>query len=185
MVRDALECEGYRVIGQRPSAEGLTAAVARHDPDVVIIDMDSPDRDTLDNMTVLTQHAPRPIVFFAGQDSERDTIQAAVKAGVSAYIVDGLTAHRVRPVVDVAIARFNEFQSLRRELDQTRSALQERKHIEKAKGLLMKHHGCDEEQAYATLRKLAMDRSKKLADVAEDVITILGADTRSTLKGDV
>ncbi|MFE8071051.1 ANTAR domain-containing protein [Marinobacteraceae bacterium S3BR75-40.1] len=184
MVCEALAADGYKVIAQRTSAQGLMAAVAQYEPDVVIIDMDSPDRDTLDNMAVLSEHAPRPIVFFAGQDSDRPTIQAAVKAGVSAYIVDGFSASRVRPVVDVAIARFEEFQGLRSQLDETRTALEERKIIERAKGLLMKQHGCDEEQAYSTLRRLAMDRSQRMAAVARDVMTILSPEGESASQGD-
>ena len=174
MVCLALESEGYQVISQRDSALGLTAAVARDEPDVVIIDMDSPDRDTLENMSVLSEHAPRPIVFFASAAGDSQTIQAAVRAGVSAYVVDGLQPKRVRSVVDVAIARFQEFQALRAQLLETRTALDERKLIDRAKGLVMRHQGCDEDEAYRTLRKLAMDRSEKLSAVARYVIGALG-----------
>ena len=175
LVREALERDGYQVISQRSTAVGLMAAVARDAPDVVIIDMDSPDRDTLENMSVLSQHAPRPIVFFASAGGDSQTIQAAVRAGVSAYVVDGLQPNRVRAVVDVAIARFQEYQALRDQLLETRTALDERKLIEKAKGLVMKHQGCDEEEAFRTLRKLAMDRSEKLSAVARYVIGALGS----------
>lgn len=170
LVCSALESQGYRVISQRASTTGLVAAVARDEPDIVIIDMESPDRDALENMSVLSQHAPRPIVFFASQSGDSETIQAAIRAGVSAYVVDGLQANRVRAVVDVAIARFREFQTLREQLLETRTALEDRKLIERAKGLLMKQQGCDEEQAYSVLRKIAMDRSQRLATVAQDVI---------------
>lgn len=172
LVRDALESQGYSVICQRDNTLGLVAAVASQEPDLVIIDMDSPDRDTLDTMAAMSEHAPRPIVFFASGQSDSNTIQDAVRAGVSAYIVDGLEEHRVKPIIDVAIARFHSFQALRHELLETRTALEDRKRVEQAKGLIMKHQGCDEEDAFRTLRKLAMDRSQRLGQVAEDVIAI-------------
>ena len=173
MVRDALESEGYQVICQRESTVGLVAAVAHQEPDVVIIDMESPDRDTLENMATLNEHAPRPIVFFASEDSDSRTIHEAVQAGVSAYIVDGLEQHRVKPIVEVAIARFQSFQALRSELVETRSALEERKVVERAKGLIMEHQNCPEEEAFRTLRKLAMDRNQRLGQVAADIIKVL------------
>lgn len=173
MVRVALESEGYQVICQRENTTGLVAAVAAEEPDVVIIDMESPDRDTLENMAMLNKHAPRPIVFFASEDTDNQAIQQAVRAGVSAYIVDGLAQHRVKPIVEVAIARFESFQALRSELMETRTALEERKQIERAKGLLMQHQSCSEDEAFRTLRKLAMDRHQRLGQVADDVIQAL------------
>lgn len=173
MVRVALESEGYQVICQRENTTGLVAAVAAEEPDVVIIDMESPDRDTLENMATLNEHAPRPIVFFASEDTDNQAIQQAVRAGVSAYIVDGLAQHRVKPIVEVAIARFESFQALRSELLETRTALEERKQVERAKGLLMQHQSCSEDEAFRTLRKLAMDRHQRLGQVAEDVIQAL------------
>lgn len=169
----ALRHEGHDVIRQRPNAIGLTAAVARDQPDMVIIDMDSPDRDTLENMSTLNEHAPRPIVFFADQPGDRATIHAAVKAGVSAYVVDGLHPERVRSIIDSAVAQFESFQALRTELAQTRTALEERKTIEKAKGLIMRHDGCDEEAAYRLLRSAAMDHSERLVSMAARVISLL------------
>lgn len=177
MVRDALEAEDYSVICQRDSTLGLVAAVAEQEPDLVIIDMDSPDRDTLDTMAAMSAHAPRPIVFFASEAGDADTIQNAIRAGVSAYIVDGLSEHRVKPIIDVAIARFEAFQSLRQELTDTRTALDERKQVERAKGLIMKHQGCNEEEAFRTLRKLAMDRSQRIGEVADDVIAVFSRTT--------
>lgn len=179
LVRDALESQGYSVICQRDNTLGLVAAVASQEPDLVIIDMDSPDRDTLDTMAAMSEHAPRPIVFFASGQSDSNTIQDAVRAGVSAYIVDGLEEHRVKPIIDVAIARFHSFQALRHELLETRTALDDRKRVEQAKGLIMKHQGCDEEEAFRTLRKLAMDRSQRLGQVAEDVIAIFSGNDRN------
>nr|WP_300311647.1 ANTAR domain-containing protein [Halomonas sp.] len=172
MVEEALCQEGHEVICRLSSPASLNEMVARHSPDVVIIDMESPDRDTLDSMSLLHRENPRPVVFFADQH-DPDSMQAALKAGVSAYVVDGLVAGRVKAVMDVAIARFESFQSMRKELDRARNQLAERKRIEKAKGLLMKHQSCDEEQAYRMLRKLAMDRGQRIADVADSVIDIL------------
>ncbi|GGC03775.1 two-component system response regulator [Marinobacterium zhoushanense] len=173
MVEQELQAQGYTVVCRLTTTAALRHHVERVQPDIVIIDMDSPDRDTLEHMSVVNQQNPRPIVFFADKDDNPDNIRAAIKAGVSAYIVDGLKPNRVKPILDVAIARFEEFQSLRSELLQTRTELDDRKVIEKAKGMLMKHQGCDEEQAFRTLRKLAMDRSQKLVDVARSVIKVL------------
>ncbi|WP_251308429.1 ANTAR domain-containing response regulator [Halomonas sp. NCCP-2165] len=172
MVEEALTHEGHQVICRLTSPASLNEMVVRHAPDVVIIDMESPDRDTLDSMALLNRENPRPVVFFADQH-DPDTLQAALKVGVSAYVVDGLVPGRVKPIIEVAIARFDAFQSLRRELDKTRSQLSERKRIERAKGLLMKHQNTDEEQAYRMLRKLAMDRGQRIAQVADNVIDIL------------
>ncbi|MFC3281990.1 ANTAR domain-containing response regulator [Litchfieldella rifensis] len=172
MVEEALMSEGHQVICHLKHPASLNEMVARHQPDVVIIDMESPDRDTLDSMSLLNRENPRPVVFFADQH-DPDTMQAALKAGVSAYVVDGLVQSRVKTIIEVAIARFDAFQSLRSELDKARNQLSERKRIERAKGLLMKHQSCDEEQAYRMLRKIAMDRGQRIAEVANSVIDIL------------
>ncbi|WP_027857603.1 ANTAR domain-containing response regulator [Marinobacterium jannaschii] len=172
-LRQALDRLGHKVVSQLPSASGLSSHVERSKPDIVIIDMDSPDRDTLESMAAMSQNHPRPIVFFAEQEQNASNISAAINAGVSAYIADGLQADRVRPIIETAIAHFNSYQQLRTELERTRDKLNERKVVEKAKGLLMKQHGCDEDQAYSILRNLAMDRSQKLVDVASNVIDIL------------
>src|SRR4029453_13823934 len=138
-------------------------------PDVVIVDMECPDRDVLEHMSQITRNQPRPIVMFVDR-SDSESIQAAVQAGVSAYVVGGLHADRVKPVVEVAIARFHEFQTLRRELESARSSLVDRKVIERAKGILMKHRGMAEEDAFRALRKMAMDRKIRLAAVAREVV---------------
>ena len=171
-----LQClrgQPYRVLDHLTSTQNLSQHVERLRPDIVIIDMDNPDRDTLESMAALNREHPRPVVFFAEAESDSNTIQAAIQAGVSAYIADGLQPERVRPILDAAIAQFEQFQSLRNELQQTRTELADRKQIDQAKALLMKHQDCDEEQAYKTLRKLAMDRSQKLGEVARDVVGIL------------
>lgn len=167
----ALTDAGYEVAGRVAAGEDLAQKVREVAPDVIIIDMDSPDRDTLEHMHSITREQPRPIVMFADED-DSETISKAVRAGVSAYVVDGLTGPRVKPIVDVAIARFREFQALRKELDEVRSTLAERKLVDKAKGIIMKQRQCDEEQAYRALRKLAMDRNQRIADAARDVIGV-------------
>lgn len=172
MVEEALVNEGHAVICRLSSPASLNEMVDRHQPDVVIIDMESPDRDALDSMSLLNRENPRPVVFFA-DEHDPENMQAALQAGVSAYVVDGLVPGRVRSIIEVAIARFDAFQSLRSELDKTRNELSERKRIERAKGLLMKHQGCDEAQAYRMLRKLAMDRGQRIAVVADSVIDVL------------
>lgn len=172
MVEEALTQEGHEVACRLRSPASLNEMVARHQPDVVIIDMESPDRDTLDSMALLNRENPRPVVFFADQH-DPDTLQAALESGVSAYVVDGLVPGRVKAIIEVAIARFDAFQSMRQELDKVRNQLTDRKRIERAKGLLMKHQDCDEEQAYRMLRKIAMDRGQRIAKVAESVIDIL------------
>lgn len=172
LLEQALADAGYSVIARLIDAENLSAEVARHQPDVIIIDLDSPDRDTLEQMRTISREQPRPIVMFA-EDDDSGTINQAIKAGVSAYVVDGLSGKRVRPVMEVAIARFREYQALREELARTKVSLEERKVIEQAKGLLMKHRRMDEDAAYQALRKLAMDQGRKLPEVARNVIAVM------------
>lgn len=172
IVEQAMLDNGYKVIRRLESAQHLTRAVNESQPDIVIIDIESPDRDMLENMSRLTNDNPRPIVMFAEEDDSAQ-IEAAIRAGVSAYIVDGMQPSRVKPILQVAVARFREFQALRKELDSMKSQLEERKVIEKAKGLIMKYQHCDEEAAYKALRKLAMDRSQRMIDVATNVISVM------------
>jgi two-component system, response regulator / RNA-binding antiterminator len=165
----ALTNAGCDVVARLTSRADLQDKINLAQPDVVIVDMDCPDRDVLEDMSRITRHQPRPIVMFVDR-SDSESIQAAVQAGVSAYVVGGLQAERVRPVLEVAIARFNEFQTLRRELEDARSSLVERKVIERAKGILMKHRGMAEEEAFRALRKMAMDRKLRLAAVAREIV---------------
>jgi len=173
MLEQALTDCGFEVICRMASAQGLMKQVAEHQPDVVIVDIESPDRDMLEHMTVLNQHLPKPVIMFAEQ-GDSNTIDRAIRAGVSAYVVDGLNPERVRSIVDVAVARFREFQALRNELQQTRTRLADRQVIDKAKALLIQHRQMDEDEAYHAMRKLAMDRSQKLVDVANDIVSVLG-----------
>jgi response regulator NasT len=171
IVEPALRAAGYEVVTVVDTAAEMLAQVRARRPDVIIIDRDSPDRDTLEHVCMITRDDPRPIVMFT-QDKDRTLMREALEAGVSAYVVDGLSVERVRPIVEVALARFEQWQALRRELDQAQTNLAERKVIERAKGIVMKQRRCTEDEAYAMLRKLAMDRNQRLAHVAESVITM-------------
>lgn len=139
-------------------------------PDIVIVDLDLPDRDTIEQLRVATREMPRPIVMFVDQ-TDADTMRAAISAGVSAYVVDGLTAKRVKSVLDVAVARFQAFEQLRHELETARLGLAERKVIDRAKGILMKVRGMTEEEAYAALRSKAMNDQRKVVEIAQSIIT--------------
>ena len=173
ILRLALADAGYEVIAiaDMPSSINLIDQVRALAPDVVVIDRDSPDRDTLEHVCMVTRDEPRPIILFT-QDDDRSMIQAAVRAGVSAYVVGGISAERIRPILDVAMARFNEFQAMRQELTKAKLSLTERKQIERAKGIIMKSRAVSEEEAYVMLRKLAMQRNQRLVQVAENVITM-------------
>lgn len=153
------------------SRENLGGTVARANPDVIIVNVESPDRDILEDMQALNDRQPRPVVMFA-HDGDAAKIRAAIEAGVSAYIVDGLSSPRVRPIVEAAVARFRRFQALQQELDKAKASLDERKLIERAKGILMRKSGCGEAEAYASLRSRAMSSNQKLADVARKVIEV-------------
>jgi response regulator NasT len=167
----ALHAAGYMVTAHVATAVDLLAQVRATEPDMIIIDRDSPDRDTLEHVCMVTRDQPRPIVMFA-DDGDRAAIRAAVDAGVSAYVVGGLTAERIQPIVDVAMARFEQFQAMRQELDKAKLSLAERKQIERAKGIVMKRRVVSEDQAYKLLRTMAMERNQRLAQVAENVIAM-------------
>ncbi|WP_334118211.1 ANTAR domain-containing response regulator [Limnobacter sp.] len=167
----ALLDAGYVLVSRLSSVDRLAEHVAVSQPDIVIVDIDSPDRDCLENMAVLSRSNPKPVIMFSDEDNE-DTIASAIKAGVSAYVADGMNPDRVRPIVQVAVARFREFQALKNELQKTRDQLADRKLIDKAKGLLMKHRNFNEDEAYHAMRKLAMERNQRLVDTARNVIEV-------------
>lgn len=166
----SIEADGHEVLRPR-NDRPLEESVRLGQPDVVIIDMEYPDRDTLEDITVLQQSMPLPVVVFSRDDTQT-TIDEAIRAGVAAYVVDGLDPTRVKSIMAVAIARFREYQSLKQELNKAQRNLEERKLVEKAKGILMKQRGMDEEQAYRTLRDLAMNRNQRIAQVADNVISL-------------
>lgn len=172
ILEQALSDAGYRITVRTAGTDRLLQQVRETRPDVILIDIDLPDRDTLEQLRVIGQDQPRPIVMFA-ERSDPETTAAALRAGVSAYVVDDLNPRRLQPIMDVAIARFREYQALRRELAETRSRLAERKVVEKAKGLLMAQRNLNEEDAYQTLRKLAMDRNQRIGEVARTVVSLL------------
>ncbi len=169
ILRAALEKARYRVAAVLESPLELLKAVEAHAPDIIIIDTDSPSRDVLEHVVMVSRDQPRPIVMFSS-DGDSATIRDAVKAGVSAYIVDGLEAGRVKGIIDVAVARFDEYQRLVTELAEANLKLSERKLVDRAKGILMKSRGFDEDEAYHALRKLAMTRKKRMGDAAKMVI---------------
>lgn len=169
LVEQALGAAGYVVAAQLAPHDDLHARVAKIRPDVIIIDMESPDRDTLEHMCCIGRELPRPVVMFT-HDDDKEKIRLALRAGVSAYIVDGLSSERIKPIIDVAMARFQEYQALRGELAKATAALEERKLIERAKGLIMRQRQCPEDEAYRALRNQAMTHNLRLADVAKQVI---------------
>ena len=164
-----LQSAGCKVVACLLPLEDLLDQVKRHRPDVVIIDVDLPNRDTLESLRIVQAAEPRPMVMFS-QDDDGETIRRAVQAGVSAYVVDGIQAHRVRPILDAAIARFEQYRTLQMELDRTRSELADRKIIERAKGILMRERGIDEPVAYRLMRNASMDRNRRLIDIAESIV---------------
>ena len=162
---------GYNVIATVPGDIDLPQKLALLEPDMIIIDADSSARDVLEHVVVATRDAPRPIVMFT-DDGEPEDMRAAIAAGVSAYIVAGLQPQRVRPILEVALARFEMEQQLRAELGEVKQQLADRKLIERAKGLLMSKNGCTEAEAFQLLRRQAMDKNLKLVEVSQRVIDV-------------
>jgi response regulator NasT len=169
LVGEALDGSGYRIVAALTPEDDLAEAMHRYKPGLVIVDIDSPDRDTLDSMRTLTADGAHPVVMFV-DESDVAMTREAIRAGVSAYIVDGLAPKRVKPILDVAIARFREHQRLKRALVDAQESLEARKIVDRAKGILMESKGLSEDAAYRMLRKLAMDRKQRLADVARELI---------------
>jgi two-component system, response regulator / RNA-binding antiterminator len=169
MLDEALSAAGHEVVVRVLDTDDILGAVDQLQPDIVLVDVDSPSRDTLESLGHISRDRPRPIVLFA-QNSDSETIRRAMRAGVSAYVVDGMAPGRLQPVIEVAIARFQEFQGMRRELENAKLKLADRRDVEKAKGLLMKRRGVEENAAYEMLRKMAMDRNIRLGEVARSLL---------------
>ena len=148
----------------------LLSRIYALDPDVIVIDLENPSRDVLEQMFQVSRIVKRPIAMFVDQ-SDADQIRAAVDAGVSAYIVDGLKKERMKTILDLCVSRFNAYTRLQSELDRAKSQLEERKLIDRAKGILMKAKSLSEEDAYALMRRTAMNENKKIADIAQSVVT--------------
>lgn len=162
---------GYNIVAVLPVDVFLPDRLAQIAPDMIIVDAESQARDTLEHVVMATRDARRPIVLFT-QDEDTTHVRAAIAAGVTAYVVAGLAAERVKPVLDVALARFQHEEALRRELADARTELSDRKLIDRAKAILIKRHGLREEEAHARLRKTAMDKGLKLAEVAQRLIDV-------------
>jgi response regulator NasT len=174
-VRSAILEEGLREAGftdvvRIAEMQNLLARIYKIDPDVILIDLENPSRDVLEQMFQVSRIVKRPIAMFVDQ-SDTASIQASVDAGVASYIVDGLKKERIKYILDTCISRFNAFARLQEELDRTKSALEERKVIDRAKGILMTAKKLTEDDAYALLRSTAMKENKKIAEIAQSVIT--------------
>ena len=170
IVESGLRDAGYVLLARLDGTYDLATRVGVLQPDVIVISIDNPGRDAIEDLRRTTEQQPRPIALFADR-SDPATIAAGMEAGVSAYVVKGLTQDRVQPVVDVAVAHFNRYHSMREELERARLSLVERKTVDRAKGLLMEQKGIGEEAAYKLLRKLAMDQNKRIGEVAQDLLT--------------
>jgi two-component system, response regulator / RNA-binding antiterminator len=170
ILKDGLREAGHVQVMHLDDTARLLARIYEIDPDVILIDLENPSRDVLEQMFQVSRAVRRPVAMFVDQ-SDAASIEAAVDAGVSAYIVGGLRKERVQNILDLCISRFNAFARLQDELDRTKSALEERKVIDRAKGILMNAKNLSEETAYALLRKTAMNENKKIAEVAQSVIT--------------
>lgn len=176
VLRIALLEAGYNVVATLPGDAFLPERLGQIQPDLIVVDAESQGRDILEHVVVASRHERRPIVMFS-DDQDTSYVQRAIASGVSAYVAAGVPSNQVKPVVDVAMARFEHEESLRRELADARNQLEERKVIDRAKGLLMSRQGLNEQQAYSRLRKAAMDKGIKLADVAQrllDAADLLG-----------
>jgi two-component system, response regulator / RNA-binding antiterminator len=170
VIAEGLAASGLTDITILIDRQGLVAQLQEFSPDVVLIDLANPRRDELEELFAVSRAISRPIAMFVDQ-ADDSSIEAAIDAGVSAYVVDGMKPDRIRSVLDVAIKRFNAYARLRSELDDARGQLAERKAVDAAKALLMKKRGLDEPAAYAALRKAAMDSGRKIGDVADALLT--------------
>ena len=170
ILEEGLREAGYLNVTVLREIHNLMRRIVEIDPEVIVIDLENPNRDVLEQMFQVSRCVRRPIAMFVDR-SDTDMIEAAVDAGVGSYVVDGLKKERVKAVLDMAISRFNAFNKLREELDVARQALDERKIVERAKGILMKQRGMSEEAAYALLRKAAMNENRRLGEVAQSVVT--------------
>lgn len=169
LIRDELTQHGHQVVGVVDSARQIHDSVLQLHPDVVIVDAESPSRDTLEHLATLSTRNPRPVVVFAEDDAD-DPLRRAMAAGVSAYVVDGLRPRRLAAVLRVAMLRFEQDKALRQELAKARNELDSRKVVERAKGILMQARALTEDEAFHQLRRMAMDRGEKLGQAAERVI---------------
>ncbi|WP_394173504.1 ANTAR domain-containing response regulator [Thalassotalea litorea] len=171
ILSEAFDNEHYQIEWASASGMPLLHRVRESKPDIIIIDIESPDRDMLDSLNMLSATAPKPVVMFS-EDQNSQVITELVKAGVSAYITGGVDTQRVRSIIDIALARFKEHQNLKQELADTKQKLSSQKVIEQAKIWLMENKHCSEKQAYHHIRKIAMDNSQKMEDVARNILSL-------------
>ncbi len=171
MLKQALQAAGWRIAAHVSSSADLPGLVAALQPDVIILDNESPDRDTLEHLCVLGRDLPRPVVMFT-HDNDSEKMRAAIRAGVSAYVVGAVQQERLHSIMEVAIARFEAFQVMRRNLEKAETQLADRKDIDRAKGILMRQRGWSEGEAYQALRKMAMDKGIKLGDLARQLVAM-------------
>lgn len=164
---------GYDRVTVVHDVNGIAQRIAEIEPDVIVIDLENPNRDLLEAMFNLSRAVRRPIAMFVDQ-SDQSAIEAAVDAGVSAYVVDGLRQERVKPIVDMAVSRFNAYSRMARELAEAKNALEDRKLVERAKGIIMRSKGISEEEAYALLRRTAMNENRKITEIAQSLIVASG-----------
>ncbi|HEU0223781.1 MAG TPA: ANTAR domain-containing protein [Paracoccaceae bacterium] len=170
MIVDGLSEAGDYEVSVLGDETGLSRRLADLNPDIVLVDVEDPSRDMLEELTLASSPMERPVAMFVDRTDDMLT-KAAIEAGVSAYVVDGLRKERIKPILDAAIARFHMFARVRAELAATKAALAERKTIDRAKGLLMRAKGISEDEAYALMRKAAMDQGRKVADIASAIVT--------------
>jgi len=170
IIEEGLREAGHGNVHVIHSVEEVARKIADIAPDVVMIDLENPNRDQLEGFFTLSKALKRPVAMFVDR-SDASEIEAAVEAGVSAYVVDGLKKERVKAILDMAISRFNAFSRLTRELEEARSALEDRKLIDKAKAILMKSRGLSEADAYALMRRTAMNQNRKIVEIAQSLIT--------------
>jgi response regulator NasT len=170
IIQEGLREAGFSQVVHIAEMANLLVRVYAVDPDVIIIDLENPSRDVLEQMFQVSRVVKRPVAMFVDQ-SDTASIQASVDAGVSAYVVDGLKKERIKHILDMCVSRFNAFTRLQDELDRAKSALADRKVIDRAKGILMKARNVTEEEAYALIRRTAMNENKKIVDIAHSVVT--------------
>ena len=170
ILEEGLREAGYTDVVHISEMQSLLSRIYVLDPEIIVVDLENPSRDVLEQMFQVSRAVRRPIAMFVDQ-SDAASIQASVEAGVSAYIVDGLKKERMKPILDLCVSRFNAFAKLQDELDRTKHALEERKVIDRAKGILMKVKGLTEEEAYVLMRSTAMREKKKIGEIAQSILT--------------
>lgn len=173
IIEEGLREAGHSQVAVLHSVKEAARRIVEHEPDVIVIDLENPGRDQLEHFFSLSRALKKPIAMFVDR-SDSAEIEAAVEAGVSAYVVDGLKKERVKAILDMAISRFNAFARLTRELEEARSALKDRRLIDQAKAILMKSRGLSEADAYALMRRTAMNQNRKIVEIAQSLITAAG-----------